>query len=146
MDLFQAYTSKRGEYSPNGISTESLGTLLRSKYALDAPVLSPDLSPEQSAELGQQTGKGIGEITKVIVSQVVKNIANRTIPKPSRLPFDSTAQHSTGLNIVDEVGAATNNRPAAEFSGAVDGVGRPKTDSAATYVPPLDLRYSAVSA
>ncbi len=143
MDLFQTYTSKRGEYSPNGISTDSLGTLLRSKYALNAP----DLSPERSATLDKQTGKGLGEITKALVKAVVKQTAKATIPDPKRLPFDPTAQHSTGLDIVDGVGAA--DKKPMEFSGAIDSVGRPNTNnnSAADVNPtPLDLRYSAVSA
>lgn len=143
MDLFQAYASKRGEYSSNGISTDSLGTLLRSKYAVDAP----ELSPEQSTTLDKQTGKGLGELTKLLFKNVAKRTAKATIPKPFRLDFDPTAQHSTGLEIVDGVGAA--DKKPMEFSGAIDSVGQPNTtnnSAAAADVAPLDLRYSAVSA
>ena len=145
MDLFQTYTSKRGESASNETFTESLGILLRSKYALDAP----DLSPEQSATLDRQTtlGKGLGELTNLLFKNVAKRTAKATIPKPFRLDFDPTAQHSTGLEIVDGVGAA--DKKPTEFSGAIDSVGRPNTaDINAADVNPtsLDLRYSAVSA
>lgn len=145
MDLFQAYASKRGESASNETFTESLGILLRSKYALDAP----ELSPEQSATLDKQTGKGLGELTNLLFKSVAKRTAKAAIPKPFRLDFDPTAQHSTGLEIVDEVGAA--DKKPMEFSGAIDSVGRPNTGAngrpAADVNPtPLDLRYSAVSA